>query len=32
MALTSELEEVTPDLARLRHLFVNLYLWGEPRS
>ncbi|HYE49447.1 MAG TPA: MBL fold metallo-hydrolase, partial [Azospirillaceae bacterium] len=29
MGITSSLDEVTPDLARLRHLFVNLYLWGD---
>lgn len=28
MALTSTVDQVAPDLVRLRHLFVNLYFWG----
>lgn len=28
MAITSSTDAVTPDLLRLRHLFVNLYLFG----
>lgn len=30
MTLTSTVDQVTPDLVRLRHLFVNLYFWGDP--
>lgn len=29
MALTTSLDDVTDDVARLRHLFVNLYLCGQ---
>jgi glyoxylase-like metal-dependent hydrolase (beta-lactamase superfamily II) len=32
MAVTSAVDQVTPDLTRLRFLFVNLYLWGGPAS
>ncbi|MEK0083221.1 MBL fold metallo-hydrolase [Benzoatithermus flavus] len=32
MTITSAVDQVTPDLTRLRFLFVNLYLWGEPGS
>lgn len=32
MAVTSAVDQVTPDLTRLRFLFVNLYLWGTPDS
>jgi glyoxylase-like metal-dependent hydrolase (beta-lactamase superfamily II) len=32
MTITSTVDEVTPDLTRLRFLFVNLYLWGTPQS
>ena len=32
MAITSSAEAVTPDLLRLRHLFVNLYLFGTRDS
>lgn len=28
MSLKSSVDEVTPDLVRMRYLFVNLYLWG----
>lgn len=30
MTITHAVDQVTPDLTRLRYLFVNLYLWGEP--
>lgn len=30
MALTTAVDEVAPGLTRLRHLFVNLYLLGQP--
>jgi glyoxylase-like metal-dependent hydrolase (beta-lactamase superfamily II) len=30
MALTTTVDDVAPDLIRLRHLFVNVYLWGTP--
>jgi len=32
MAVTSSTDEVTPDLLRVRHLFVNLYLYGTAAS
>ena len=32
MAITSSIDAVTPDLLRLRHLFVNLYLFGTRDS
>jgi glyoxylase-like metal-dependent hydrolase (beta-lactamase superfamily II) len=32
MAILSAVDEVTPDLARLRHLFVNLYLFGDAKG
>ena len=32
MAVTSTVDQVTPDLTRLRFLIVNLYLWGTPDS
>ena len=32
MAITNDVDRVTPDLVRLRHLFVNVYLWGTPDS
>jgi glyoxylase-like metal-dependent hydrolase (beta-lactamase superfamily II) len=32
MAVTTTIDEVTSDLARLRFLFVNLYLWGTRAS
>ena len=32
MSLTSTTDQVTPDLTRLRFLFVNLYLWGRGAS
>lgn len=32
MAITSTVDQVTPDLTRLRFLFVNLYYWGTPES
>lgn len=28
MALTTTVDDVAPDLIRMRYLFVNLYLWG----
>jgi glyoxylase-like metal-dependent hydrolase (beta-lactamase superfamily II) len=28
MSLTTTVDDVTPDLVRMRYLFVNLYLWG----
>lgn len=31
MSLTTTIDEVAPDLVRMRYLFVNLYLWG-PRD
>jgi len=30
MAITTTVERVGPDLVRVRHLIVNLYLWGTP--
>ena len=32
MAFKSSLEDVTPDLCRLRHLFVNMYFFGSADS
>lgn len=32
MAITSAVDDVTPDLVRLRFLFVNLYLFGTASS
>lgn len=32
MTVISTVDQVTPDLTRLRFLFVNLYLWGTPDS
>jgi glyoxylase-like metal-dependent hydrolase (beta-lactamase superfamily II) len=32
MAIISSLEQVTPDLIKLRYLIANLYLWGTPGS
>lgn len=32
MAITSTVDQVTPDLTRIRFLMVNLYLWGDARS
>lgn len=32
MAITSSVEEVTPDLIKLRYLIVNLYLAGRPEE
>lgn len=30
MTVVSTVDEVTPDLIRLRYLFVNVYFWGTP--
>ncbi|MDQ3167160.1 MAG: MBL fold metallo-hydrolase [Chloroflexota bacterium] len=30
MAITTTVERLGPDLIRVRHLIVNLYLWGTP--
>lgn len=32
MALTTTVDDVAPDLVRMRYLFVNLYLWGTKDS
>ena len=32
MAVTITVDAAAPDLARLRFLFVNIYLWGTPAS
>ena len=32
MSITSSVDQVTPDLTRLRFLFVNMYLWGTSSS
>ena len=32
MTVVSSVDQVTPDLTRLRYLFANLYLWGTPGS
>jgi glyoxylase-like metal-dependent hydrolase (beta-lactamase superfamily II) len=32
MTITHAVDQVTPDLTRIRYLFVNLYLRGEPGS
>lgn len=32
MALTTTVDDVAPDLIRMRYLFVNLYLWGTRES
>jgi glyoxylase-like metal-dependent hydrolase (beta-lactamase superfamily II) len=32
MRITTTVDEVTPDLVRLRYLFANLYLYGSPEK